>query len=187
MKLIMEIFVASTSECKLEAVKNASKEMYPDVVVNVHGRKASSGINEQPVGHEETVQGALNRLKSLKDIIGQTRYDLLVAFENGIFAVTIGGQETWFDLGWVVVEDVDGNQAFACSTGMEFPVGDVEEARQRGFSRSTVGSVIAERTGADSADPHSYLTKQTVTRADMLGQSLKTALGQILFRDDRKL
>lgn len=176
----MKIFVASTSAHKLAAVKEASGEVFPDGELDVQGAKAASEINEQPVGHEETLRGALNRLRNLKRIVGDTRYDLLVSMENGIFPVQIDNRQAWFDLGWVVVEDAYGNQRFAHSTGIEFDATAVEEARRRGFEKTTAGSIIAERTGADATDPHAHLTGGKVPRSDMLKQSLKTALGQLL-------
>lgn len=176
----MNIFVASTSAHKLSAVKAASADVFPDATLNVQGAKAASEINEQPVGHKETLRGALNRLKNLKGIIGDTRYDLLVSMENGIFPVQIEDRQAWFDLGWVVVEDAKGNQRFAHSTGIEFDASAVQEAQRRGFDKTTAGSIIAERTGADSTDPHAYLTGGKVLRSDMLRQTLKATLGQLL-------
>lgn len=178
----MDIFVASTSAHKLAAVREASTEVFPHDELRVKGMKAASEINEQPVGHEETVRGALNRLKNLKQVIGSTRYNMLISMENGIFPVKIGDRQAWFDLGWVVVEDANGNQCFAHSTGIEFEAQFVEQAERKGFQTTTVGSIIAERTGADGTDPHAYLTAGKVGRSDMLQQTLKTALGQ-LFRN----
>jgi len=175
----MEIFVASTSKHKLEAVNNVANTLFPESKPKIEGRKTASEINEQPVGHEETVRGALNRLENLKKVIGETRYDILVALENGIFPIKIREREAWFDLACVVVEDAEGNQSFAHSTGVEFDAQTVEEARKKGFETTTVGSLIAERTGADSTDPHSYLTNQIVSRREMLEQALKTAMGQL--------
>ena len=175
----MDIFVASTSAHKLSAVKEASVEVFPDAQINVQGAKAASEINEQPVGHDEILRGALNRLKNLKVIIGGTRYDLLISMESGIFLVQIDDRQAWFDLGWVVVEDIHGNKRFAHSAGIEFDARDVQEAQQRGFDKTTVGSIIAEHTSADSTDPHAYLTGGKVSRSDMLKQTLKTALGQL--------
>ncbi|EKD92789.1 MAG: hypothetical protein ACD_28C00330G0003 [uncultured bacterium] len=176
-----EVFVASTSKHKLGAVEGVAREVFPEEESKVEGRKASSGINEQPVGHEETIQGALHRLEELKGALDATRsrYDLLVAFESGIFPVTVGKVERWFDLAWVVIEDGNGTQKLAHSTGIEFDAADVEKAKAKGFKTTTAGSMISERTGADSTDPHSYLTHEVVSRSEMLRQALKTALGQL--------
>jgi len=52
---------------------------------------------------------------------------------------------------------------------VEFPRKDVEIALERGV---TAGSVIAERTGCDPADPHSFLTEGRKSREDFLVEPL---------------
>lgn len=174
----MDILVASTNAHKLAAVREAARTVFPGQELNVRGIKAASDINEQPVGHQETVRGAMNRLQNLKAIAAQTRCDLYVSLENGIFPVNVGDQETWFDVGWVVVEDAAGNKSLSHSTGIEIGHGDVKEAQRRGFDQTTAGSMIAERTGADSTDPHAHLTNGHVPRSEMLKQALMAAFGQ---------
>jgi non-canonical (house-cleaning) NTP pyrophosphatase len=176
----MDIFVASTSIHKIAATEQAATKAYPGVSIAVHGLKASSGINEQPVGNEETLQGACNRLACIRGALqGQTRYDILVAMENGIFPVVLDGKQTWWDAGWVVVEDVGGNRGIASTTAVRLPDEDVRIAKERGFATTTVGSVIAERSGADGTDPHAHLTGGLMKRVSSLEQALLAALGQI--------
>jgi len=131
------------------------------------------------VGHNETLLGASNRMKNLKQVMGNTRFDILVSIENGIFPVQIEDRQAWFDLGWIIVEDVNGTRRFSHSTGIEFDAQYVEEARRRGFEKTTVGSIIAEHRGIDSTDPHSPLTTGNVSRAAILKQALKAAFGQL--------
>lgn len=176
----MNIFVASGSIHKISAVRDGTAEMFPGTALDVRGIKVPSDINEQPVGHEETIQGALNRLENMREVIGETRADLLVAIENGIFSVELFGKPTWFDLGWVVVEDADGNHCLAHSTGIRVYEDDVDEAERRGFATTTVGSIYAARTGADATDPNVHSTNVHVSRAEMLKQAFKTAFGQLL-------
>lgn len=178
--------VASTNAHKIAAVKEAASAVFPGQELHVRGMKAASEINEQPVGHEETLRGAMNRLRNLREIVAETRCDLYVSLENGIFPVKVGDQDTWFDLGWVVIEDAAGNQSLSHSTGIEFGKDEVQEAQRRGFDKTTAGSIIAERTGADPSDPHSHLTSGHVSRPDMLGQALRAAFGQHLQKSQKK-
>lgn len=176
----MDIYVASESIHKCKAVKEAAGIVFPsDQGHAVRGMKAASGINEQPVGHEETLQGAVNRLADLVRILGSTKYDLAVALEGGIFSVKSNGVDEWYDCGWVVAQDAAGRRAQAHCAGLQFPTADVEEARRLGFDRYTVGSVIAKRAGADGTDPQSYLSAGLITRADVLRQACVAALGQM--------
>lgn len=173
------IFVGTTSKQKLAAVEQVMGEIYPEGKFEIKGVKADSQINKQPVGHEETLQGALNRLAETKELIGSTGFDLIITMENGIFPVKIGNNIHWFDFCWVIGEDNLGNQALAHSTGLEFNQDYVKEALRRGFDTTTVGSVISELTGTDSANPHSDLTNKLISRAEILRQSIKTVLGQL--------
>ena len=178
----MDIFVASTSEHKIGAAREAAKLAFSGKTLLVKGHKAASDINEQPVGHDETLQGALNRLAHLKELVGATRFDLLVAMENGIAVVHTEKGDMWFDTGFVIVEDANGLQGIALSTGIRFDNADVEEARGLGFATTTVGSIIAKRTGADGTDPQKMLTNKLVSRAEMMKQALLAAIGQVQTR-----
>lgn len=175
----MHIALASTSEHKIEATREAAIEAYAGKTMLVTGYKAASGINEQPIGHNETLRGALNRLAHLKRLVGGTRHDLLVAMEGGLFAVDVDGRDQWFDCGWVVAEDADGRRGIAHCTGVRFNDDDVNAARALGFETTTVGSILAKRVGADGTDPHAYLTDSILKRSHVLKQALIGAFGQI--------
>ena len=114
----------------------------------------------------------------------RSRYDVLLAFQNGIFSLREGDQTHWFDLAWVVAEDAEGNQSFAHSTGIEFDASDVEKARKKGFETTTVGSIIAERTQGDPTDPHFPLTNEVLSRSSILREALKAAIGQLLTKSE---
>lgn len=180
----MDVFVGSSSRHKVTAVEEVCTDLFQSEP-NIQGLKATSDINEQPVGHEETLRGAKNRIQSIKTMIGTTRYDLLVAFEGGIFSVLVDDEELWFDIGWTVVEDADGNQAISHSAGIRYPTIDVKEAQRRGFETTTVGAVMSEHLQVDPTNPQSALTSQIMQRSDLSSQSLKLAIGQLLTKSEK--
>jgi len=178
-------YVASTSAHKIGAVKNVLEAMGPTVERHrVEGVRAESGINEQPVGHEQTLQGAFNRLSDLKEQL-KTRSaetnigtsQILVSIENGIYRVA----DKWFDIAYVVVEDNRGNIAISPSAGIEYPSQFVDEARNRGFASTTVASVMAEKLQDASigTDPHKYLTGGRITRQQLLEEAFEAAQHQL--------
>merc|ERR1719240_671852 len=138
--------VKAAFETALTALNSTSDSSQFCDSVTVDGVKAESRINEQPLGHEETLQGALNRLEHTKGLSPSA--DFYVAIENGIFCIPVNGTERFFDLAWVVVERAcDGQQAFSHSSGLEFDSGlvhEVEGSDGKGFIGNTVGSRIAE-------------------------------------------
>lgn len=175
----MKILVCSNSEHKLSATESVFKKLFPNEVVQVKGVKASSEINEQPVGHEETIKGALNRLKNAKTFMRGIVFDYCIAIENGLFKVEINHKTRWFDCAWVVVEDSNGNQRIALSSGLEFSESAVKKALEKGLETTTVGSIMTEETGCDGTDPQLFMTNNLVSRADMIKQALEIAIGQL--------
>lgn len=180
----LRVFVASTSVHKVNPVRDILQEWHPDRRVEVSGVKAKSSINEQPIGAEETLLGALNRLNHTKEMIGSQPYDRIVAIENGILPVNLGREMRFLDQGWVIVETKSGLSVVSHSTGIEFPSAAFLEAQRRGFGTTTVGSVLAELTeGLDSTDPHKNLTNFRISRAEMLNQAIRAALGQLEYKE----
>eukprot|EP00756_Hemistasia_phaeocysticola_P007608 Hpha_TRINITY_DN14331_c0_g1::TRINITY_DN14331_c0_g1_i1::g.86471::m.86471 len=178
----MKVVVGTQSKLKVGAVEEAFRRVHPGVEVSVVGVSCASGINEQPVGHPETLRGARNRLAAARAHAEKEGCELACAIENGIFKLDgmEQQQDMWFDLAWVVCVDVgSGKEAVASSTGVQFPNQDVRAAMDAGFETTTVGSKMKARVGCDGADPHTWLTAGAVSRRDMLTQALSTAFGSL--------
>ena len=67
----------------------------------------------------------------------------IIGVENGI--VQVG--DKWVDLAVVVVLDSKGESHISTSTGVVFDSKYVEAAKQKGFEKVTVGSVMASCIG----------------------------------------
>lgn len=84
----LRIAVASERDAKIDAVKLAVDDQYPDNLIEVVGRKVSSGVSDQPMTDEETLRGAKNRawrlLENYQDI------DIAAGLEGGIREVDEG-------------------------------------------------------------------------------------------------
>lgn len=169
----IKVVLGSTNAYKLDAVRKACEIL--GMKASVSGVKTSSGQNEQPVGFEKTFAGALTRAKSART---QNADAIAVGIESGIF-VFDGGKPFFIDVAVIVVITLDNRQIITTSAGTAFPEDCVKIAESRGFESITVGSVIAEKFGGDSADPHSILTNGRVSRVMILTDALVTAFGQI--------
>ncbi len=72
-------------------------------------------------------------------------------------------------------------------SAVKFPKQYVEEARQKGFNKTTAGDTIATHYNSqgknivNSKDPHSFLTSKASPRVALLKQAVATTLGQLLF------
>jgi len=174
----IQVAVGSTKQQKCQAVERIFSSISQGASPILVSINAHSGINEQPVGLDETLKGACNRLTAARK--AHPNSEFAVGIENGIVKTVHEAQVHWIDFAWVAIDHISGRRAIASSTGVEFPLDLVQEAERRGFNKVTVGSLIAEKYRCDSSDPHSFLTNQSVSRVDMLVQAGETALGQLL-------
>lgn len=97
-----KIVVGSLNPVKVEAVEAAFGLVFPSQVFEVVGCEVESGVSSQPMSEAESIQGALQRAKlALKN----TGADYGVGLEGGLHQLS----DLWFDSGWIVVCDKNGN------------------------------------------------------------------------------
>ncbi len=168
MEEVVKVLVASNSQIKLDAVREAFEGPFR---AQVDGRGSKSLVSEQPVGMDETMKGAHNRLSQILQIPG---YDYYVSIENGLEPLW----GAWFDFAFVLIQDSKGVARVAKSAGVVFPEDCVEEARKRGFETTTAGMIVAERYGGNETDPHHTLTG--VRRKKLLAQAVGLAFGNLI-------
>ena len=169
--------VGSMSRHKLDAVRWACDRIGMISAI-VSGIRTDSGQNEQPVGFDETFDGASARARSVKD-----RYPdrVAIGIESGIFRIGEDDPVTC-DMAVVVVRTEPGVRIMTTSSALVIPERFVEMAESRGFGNTTVGSVIASELGGDPADPHSLLTGGLVSRMETLADALCVVLRQVPMR-----
>lgn len=181
-KAEINIAVSSSNQIKIEAARLGTLQYFPNAKLAITGFPAKSGINEQPIGFEESFRGAVNRLihtKTQISALGSNNFDYAIAFENGIIHFVDANGESYFDVSCVVVEHLaTGAQVFMVSGGIEFPHEDVITTKSLpgGFRTNTVGSVIAKRIGCSPNDPQHYLLQGLLRRQDILAQATYFAL-----------
>eukprot|EP01125_Pyxidicula_operculata_P021595 TRINITY_DN8406_c0_g1_i1.p1 TRINITY_DN8406_c0_g1~~TRINITY_DN8406_c0_g1_i1.p1 ORF type:complete len:185 (+),score=14.55 TRINITY_DN8406_c0_g1_i1:91-645(+) len=173
------VAVGTTSALKVSAVKKAFTQAMPGQEIDCKGYPTASNINEQPVGWEETIKGAKNRLSNLKQITStnnERNNDYFVSIENGIIPTGVPDFQ-WIDFGWVLMEDKSGKQFGASSGGIQFSDKYVEAAKKSGFDKTTAGEIMSKELNCDSKDPHKTLTSDLVKREDFLVQAVLSCIG----------
>jgi non-canonical (house-cleaning) NTP pyrophosphatase len=184
---MLKVYVGSTSEHKLRAVRETFAEL--GIEAEVAGVKAPSGVTEQPVKspeNDEIWEGATNRA-----VYAQANVPIpwvshpgasmmYIGIENGIEFTKSSTTALVLDLASVVVIDKNNLWYFANSAGLPVNYADVEEARSRGFDKNTVASVTSERTGCDATDATPVHTGYRMSRVELLKQAVKLALCQWL-------
>ena len=184
----IRILVGSRSAMKLSAVEGGASKSFPGRAVEVVGCKGVSLVNEQPVGHEETVQGAVNRMTACREALEEGAHTnetetYLLCIENGIVE-TLPGE--WYDVAWVVLETQEGVRVKVHSLGVPFPARCVEEAKGRGFAKCTAGQVMAEAGLVTTHDdPHVSLTAGVLKRSELLTEAVRAAFGLLFKRKEQ--
>jgi len=62
----LQVYVASENRVKVDAVRLAVQSAFPAMRLTVQGVQTNSGVPEQPVGDDQTLQGARTRVANLR-------------------------------------------------------------------------------------------------------------------------
>lgn len=84
----IKVVVGSKNPVKVNATEATLQRAFPQLVIEVQGVAAHSGVSDQPMSETETLLGARNRVQD-----AQQRYpgaDFYVAFEGGVDEFTYG-------------------------------------------------------------------------------------------------
>ena len=163
----MKLILGTKSALKVAALQTALAELGWEAEISTVS--AASGVAEQPVGEAETTRGARQRA------LGAQAHDpsaIAIGIENGIRRVA----DHWYDWAVIVFLKPTGAVTIVSSDDVMMPAELVEEARSRGFSTTTVGSLIAKKYGCPSDDPHAFLTHGRRPRQRLLADALKEGL-----------
>ncbi|MBU4535175.1 MAG: inosine/xanthosine triphosphatase [Euryarchaeota archaeon] len=166
----MKAIVGSKNPVKAQAVENILKKIYPEQEVEVLSREVDSGVPDQPLGQDETIQGAINRArKAYSD-----EFNLSVGIESGLMPVkeTITG---YVDMQWCAIYDGE-KITLGVSAGFEYPPHVVEEV----LKGREVGHIMDELTGVDNLGKKrgavSYLTDGLLDRVGNSEQCVLMAM-----------
>jgi inosine/xanthosine triphosphatase len=164
---MIRIVIGSTSAHKRDAVLSALKELGFSVG-EVATVDAPSGIPPQPYGKAQTLEGAGNRARAARET---DKGAFAVGIENGL--VPLGNFVC--DIAYVVIYTPSGRRIERRSDPMPVPQELVDAALAAG-QQKTAGSLEAERSGCDPADPHVLWSGGTTTRKEILAKAVTSAL-----------
>lgn len=161
----MKVVVGSNNPVKVGAVEAALRQYYPDS--EVVGIKVDSGISEQPMSEEETIEGATNRARAA---LGDG--DFGVGLEGGV--TTIGG--VMFECAWCVVMDKNGRKGMGGGLYFELP----KKIAEKIMAGGELGPIMNELTGVDNVKEKSgaigIFTKGRLDRKTAYVQLVTSAL-----------
>ncbi len=164
----MKIIVGSKNPVKFQATGNVLEKIYGEL--EVQAIDVDSGVPDQPIGLEVTVQGAINRAKNAFS----PDFDLSVGIESGLLEVphSITG---YLDLQWCAIYDGE-KITLGVSAGFEYPPMVIEQV----LGGKEVGDVMDQVTGVDKLGQKtgavSHLTQGMLDRTGNTEQCVLMAM-----------
>lgn len=152
-----KIVVASKNPTKINAALNGFQEMFPNETFEAIGISVPSGVSDQPIGNEETYQGAYNRAQGAKTAMPDADY--WVGIEGGNIVI----DKEMEVMAWIIVLSND-QMGKARTAGFYLPPRIVElvnEGYELGHADDMVfGVENSKQTGGSSG----LLTDNVMTR-----------------------
>lgn len=164
------IVVASENPVKIKAALNGFERMFPNVEFSVIGVAVTSGVNDQPIGNDETYQGACNRV----DVIQSSNpdADYWVGLEGG---VEIGSDEI-AATAWIVIKSSNG-QFGKGKAGMFILPPDVSKHIHEGKELGIATDIVFSKTNSKQAGGTiAELTNGLITRTHYYEEAVICAL-----------
>ncbi len=104
----LKVVVGSTNKVKIDSVIESFNGVFPNELWEVIGVDVDSGVSDQPLSEEETIEGARNRVLRCKELRAADYY---VGIEGGLMKSTSG----WMECGWIVIRNNKGVEGIASS------------------------------------------------------------------------
>ena len=163
------VLVASANPVKLDATKIGFSAMFPGTEFEFRATPVSSGVSEQPMSREETLQGALNRANNAFATHPSANY--AIGIEGGIEAVK-GRFEVF---AWVVI--LDGTSIGRAQTGVFYLPDEVAQLIREGKELGHADDVVFGRNNSkQSTGSIGLLTDDALTRTTYYVQAVIMAL-----------
>lgn len=166
----LKIAICSTNPAKVQGVKSAINQIFPDLKIKYTTKKSSSGVSIQPF-EDETLLGALNRAKNT--FSNGSNHDYAISIEAGLFFEK--KMKEYFDRQYCVVIDRYGRITTGHSAGFVIPPKVTEELLKGvelevAFDRVYNTKNVGEKNGVVGV-----LTKNRVKRDMLVEQAVLMA------------
>lgn len=189
--MTMFVGVGTGNPLKFEAVRRVFLEQYAFQKIHFHSFDVPSGVENQPIGMETVVAGAVNRaklaLEELKKLAGEHQPNLPeekifgVGIEAGLVRVprTITG---FLDYQYCAIIDGCGQLALGSGPGWEYPPEVIRQiSADRQLEIGTVMGTIAGNTNIKYQNGAiGFYTANRMTRGKITELAIHTALIPIL-------
>ncbi len=165
----LTIVVASKNPVKINAATDGLKCMFPDFELIAEPVIVPSGVADQPLSDEETLEGAINRVENAKTAYPNA--DLWMGIEGGV--TIIEGELAAF--AWVVVKSKD--LIGKARSGTFFLPCAVKALIEEGMELGTADDIVFGHTNSkQQGGAVGLLTGNVVDRKQLYEQAVVLAL-----------
>lgn len=162
----MKIVIGSTNKTKVEAVKNIFTNW------TVIAKSVPSGVSPQPIGDEETLQGAMNRAKAAQ---ASERGSVGIGLEGGVMYI----QNELYLCNWGALVDTNGTIYTASGARIKLPP-SFQDDINRGCELSDIMNEYTKRHDIRFHEGAiGIFTNHLVLRAEMFSHVVKLLKGQM--------
>mgnify|MGYP001251728750 CR=1 FL=1 len=164
----MKVVVGSKSKIKLQVVEQVFTKEFSESLIEVAGCHAESGVSDQPMGLEETKEGAKNRALHSKEQIPEADY--WVGIEGGLVAV----DSNLYCVAWMCIISKQEKMSLSHTASFLIP----SEVAKKIKSGQELSDAANEVLGSESSnrDTIGILTDGEITRVEYYTQALTLAL-----------
>lgn len=168
----MNVIIASLNPAKINAVKTAFNQAFPNTVFSFTGVSVDSGVPDQPMSCIETKQGAINRINNAK--VQSPGASFYVGLEAGI--------EKNSTFAWMIIDNGE-KMGESRSSSLPLPPAVITAVNQG----KELGDVMDEQFNTNNIKQKGgaigLLTNNLLTRSSVYQQALILALIPFLHPD----
>ena len=168
----MNVIIASLNPAKINAVKTAFNQAFPNTVFSFTGVSVDSGVPDQPMSCIETKQGAINRVNNAK--VQSPGASFYVGLETGI--------EKNSTFAWMIIDNGE-KMGESRSSSLPLPPAVITAVNQG----KELGDVMDEQFNTNNIKQKGgaigLLTNNLLTRSSVYQQALILALIPFLHPD----
>ena len=168
--LLEKIAVGSKNPVKIASALAGFQAMFPDRSFASEGFAADSGVSDQPMSSEETLEGAWNRAQQLTSLSPESQF--FVGMEGGI--EIIDGR--WFASAWMAILDDQSRRSQSKSALFALPP-KVQQLVESGLELGIANDqVFSEKNSKQFGGAIGSLTAGLITRQALYEHAMIAAL-----------
>ncbi|CAM3810437.1 Non-canonical purine NTP phosphatase [Vibrio aerogenes CECT 7868] len=162
---MVNVVIATLNPAKINAVKDAFREVFPETPFEFKGVSVASEVSDQPMSDAETRLGALNRVKNARLASPGAQY--YVGVEAGI------EQEMTF--AWMIIESKE-HRGESRSSSLMLPKEVTARLKADHELGDVMDSLFHENNIKQKGGAIGLFTNQRLTRSSVYSQALILAL-----------